>query len=118
MENKLNKNLIIVFLALFVIVIVGYFLLSDKKDTYKGVYYPAGGLFNEQEYIFSPEFELLTECFSWALQMNTNRVQQGLSSNIGFTDKAYCGLNCDFEKVSVTSEGVSRACKETYEVPL
>ncbi len=91
---------------------------ATKSDTYNGVYYPAGSLSSEQEYIFSPEFELLAECFSWALQTETDKVQQGLSLNVGFTDKADCGLNCDFKKVSIASEGASGACEEVFDVPL
>lgn len=106
MGNKLNKNIIITILIL--IIIVGYFLFSDKKDTYEGVYYPNGCLICEEDYIFSQEFELMSSCFSWALQWKANRRDDGL--NVG-ADQAECGLNCEWD-------GGFMVCEETFDVPL
>ncbi|KKU29933.1 MAG: hypothetical protein UX43_C0003G0026 [Candidatus Giovannonibacteria bacterium GW2011_GWB1_46_20] len=114
-----NKTYIIgVAVALIIVILVGFWFFSNRRETYKGVYYPVGSIFGKQEYVFSPEFEILANCFAWALSINKKRVEQNLTSNIGFRDKADCGLNCNFEKVSMSSEGASKACDETYEVPL
>jgi hypothetical protein len=86
MKKWLKENWIkIIGIAVLIIVAV---LVSSKKDTYRGFYYPDGCLTCDN-YIVSPDLNSAEDCVKWA---------EGLKGARGNpADKWECGKNCKWK---------------------
>lgn len=89
---------------ILVLLIVGLIilLLVNKKEEWKGFYYPDGCLGCEENYIFSPStFDNKEACLAWAENTKIKRNNE--------SDLYECGLNCK------ENDYGSYICKETVD---